>query len=384
MKEKEKLSLTERFALRYLINKSAKRPVAADEWFILNTFERNAIRNTKIRLYFMSGLLGILGVFAYYLPVHYFPHWFPKNTLTIFSGKHELPIAANVYSLILGIVEVALLTLLNLNAVHRIAVACGYPDTDDPLYDRYIAALAEAGLEKKDKRVLHLGLNPLQNVPKIWIILVTIFNYLKAMMSNLIIKFIVSRYLGRAVMRLYLNLISAPIYAFWNIMAATKVIQEAKIRIMSPRLIEKMIAYLYKEFGEDTLFREHLYDILQLMTMCARRFHYTHYMFAQALLERFEIPEKDKHLWNGDEYELFEKLPVRIQHAFSFLLAFGFMIDGQFGYREEKMLKALFESGYSPFSPKKVWEWEKSYREGYGMSAFFTTMDTLLFPPETE
>ncbi len=382
MEEKVKLSITEKIAMRYLTRGQGKPSTRADEWYILNTFERKAIRNTQIQLYVLSALSGVLGVLAYYLPVHYYPDFFPKNKIILVGEGWELPIVANLYSLVLGIIEVAVLTILNLNAVHQVAVACGYPDTNDPLYDRYIAALADVGLEKKDKRLLRLGLNPLQDVPKIWVILITIFNFLKAMMSNLLIKFLVSRYLGRAVMRLYLNLISAPIYAFWNVWAASRVIREARIRIMSPRLIEKMLSYLDQRFRDVPLFREHLYDILQLMATCTRRFHYTHYMYAQSLLHRFGIPEKEKHIWNGDEISLFQQLPEQIRFAYSFLIAFGFMIDGKFGYREEKMLKSLFDSGFSPFSTDKAWEWERLYREGYGMAGFFKMMESSLFPPE--
>jgi hypothetical protein len=362
-------------AVQYL-EKKEKNPQYADEWFILNDIERTTIAKVKRRLILLSGLTGAMGVVLYYAPVHLFPAYFQNTSLTICGEAWSIPIISNVYSLILGIAEVALLTFLNLDAVHKIADVCGYPDKDDPWHEQYLASLAEASLAKKDKRVLHLGLNPLQGIPKVFIFLLTVFNFIKAALSNFLIRVITKRMLGRFLLAKILDYVSVPVYALWNMYSANLVMKEAKIRIMAPKLIEQMCELLYQKFHKNPVFAENLHEVLQAMTATSRRFHYTHYVFASRMLHQFQLPAdheaKAIHLET-----LLPMQPDAIQKAYLYILVFGFIIDGNFGEAEKMLLRKLNKKGVINLAPEIVNAWQIAYIEGHGMKRLMEEVEAI-------
>lgn len=354
------------FAVQYL-EKKGKNPPPTDEWFILNEKERLTIRKVKRKLITLSGLTGAMGVILYYAPLHLFPEYFPNTALTIWGDTWNIPIYSNVYSLILGIVEIAILTYLNLDAVHQVADVCGYPDKDDPWYEQYVLSLAEASLAKKDKRVLNLGLNPLQGIPKFFIFLITVFNLIKAALSNFLIRIITKRMLGRFLLAKILDYVSVPVYALWNMYAANLVMNESKIRIMAPKLIEQMCQLLHQKFDKNPVFVENLHEVLQSMTATSRRFHYAHYVFASRMLHTFQLPSEHQaktiHLET-----LLPQQPEAIQKAYLYILVFGFIIDGDLGEAEKNLLRKLNKKGVINLAPEIVNAWQVAYLEGYGMT----------------
>lgn len=347
--------------------KRQKNAAPADDWFILNVHERAEIKKESRKLLTLSALTGGTGVILYYLPYHLCPTCFPNTSLTIWGQEWHVPILINLYSLFLGIVEIGILTYLNLNAVHKIADVCGYPDKDDPWYDPYLTSLADASLAKEEKGVLDLGLNPLLGIPKIFIFLITVFNFIKAALSNFLIRILVKRVLGRFVLAQLLDYVSVPIYALWNVYSAHKIIQEAKIRIMAPKLIDQICDVFHQKFQDNPAFIEHLHQVLQAMTATSRRFHYAHYVFAAKMLRTFQIPSHKK-AEIIDIAQLLKQQNQEIKYAYFYLLVFGFIIDGKLGEAEKRLIHKLNQAGIINLAPDIVSAWQIAYLEGYGMN----------------
>lgn len=349
----------------YLV-KRPKNIKPIDEWFILNVYERAKIKKEGRKLLALSALTGGIGVILYYLPYHLCPTCFPSTNIKVWGQEWHIPILLNLYSLLLGIVEIGVLTYLNLNAVHKIADVCGYPDKDDPWYDPYLTSLADASLSKEEKGVLTLGLNPLLGIPKVFIFLITIFNFIKAALSNFLIRILVKRVLGRFFLAQLLDYVSVPVYALWNVYSAHKVIQEAKIRVMAPKLIDQVCDIFHQKFQDNPAFIEHLHQVLQAMTATSRRFHYAHYVYASKLLHTFQIPPTKK-AEIIDITKLLEEQKNEIKYAYFFVLVFGFIIDGNLGEAEKKLIRKLNQAGIINLSPDIVSAWQIAYLEGYGM-----------------
>ncbi|MFN0201813.1 MAG: LBF_2804 family protein [Bacteroidia bacterium] len=364
---KRKISFSERAALHYLSRRKRKTYQFTDDWHILNETEQAVLKQTYRLLLFWTSLTGAMGVLIYYVPVDLYPEYFPKTPVQFWGNTYEIPIISNLYSIILSVLEIFVLYSLHLNAVHKMAEVCNYPDKNDLKYEEHILALAEVSLEKKDKRVLKLGLNPMQGVPKIWIFAQTLFNLVRAFLSNFLAKLLFRRLLGRVLLRVWLDLMGMPIYAFWNMFAANLVFHEAKIRILAPRLIAQMTENMQVKFQENILFQEHLYDVLQAMTMKSRRFHYAHYLFAASMLQAFQIPIKKQHLLEKDIMLTLKALPNDIVEAYCHIFCFGFILDGRIGQQEKKWIQELYEAKLSPISPEKLSQWAEDYWEGRGI-----------------
>lgn len=340
MASEPSLSWLERNALRFLMRQQRSAP-QNDPWHLMNIQERRAIANIRVLLLCGAAVLGALGVVAYYVPVRLHPEWFPNSPLWGF----QISVLSTIYSIFLGILEVILLTILNLWAVHRMAVICGFPDAQSPDYQFDIVALTQAGLEKRDKRLLNLGINPYYGTAQWSVALLNLLNLLKAMLSNLLVKLVVGRLLGRGVMRMAVDMVGIPIYAFWNAFAANMVIKEAKIRIMSPNLIDFQIEKLRKTLAITPEIQQALYDLLFLAATAKRRFHFAQYAFGAALLVAFQVAEKEAHETSDSPLTVLERFPKEHQKAVAEAFAIFLILDGRLRKRELVFAEALEKVG---------------------------------------
>jgi hypothetical protein len=369
-----KLSFTEKIAFRYFITKS-KPTAPADEWYILNESEKKVFHNTFYQLLVSSAIIGALGIILYYLPLLFFPEYFPPYLLEIKGEIYKIPLISNVYSLILAIIEVVLLTILNLAAVHNMAQICGFPDPNEADFQENIAALAQASLESKDKRLLHFGINPFYGVSKVSVFLLTTLNLLKAFLSNLIIKIIFRRFLGRVILRVYIDLIGAPVYAFWNAYSAYIVFSEAKIRILSTQLIQLFCKKLAQKYAQNADFKLYMYDMLHYIATSKRRFHYTQAELAEQLLLHFEIPIQSAYQPSENLLLLFQNAKPEIRKDLVHIIMFGMIIDGRFLLREKRLLQTLQNQGLTDISIEEVKKWLKGYLNGESIPELLQRID---------
>jgi len=369
-----KLSLTEKIAFRYFITKS-KPTAPVDEWYILNETEKKVFHNTHYQLLVSSAIIGALGILLYYLPLYFFPDYFPPYLLEWGQETYKIPLISNIYSLFLAILEVVILTILNLAAVHNMAQVCGFPNPNEADFQENIAALAQASLESKDKRLLHFGINPFYGVSKVSVFLLTLLNLLKAFLSNLIIKLIFRRFLGRVVLRVYIDLIGAPIYAFWNAYSAHIVFSEARIRILSTQLIQLFCQKLAKKHSQNADFKQYMYDMLHYIATSKRRFHYTQAELAEQLLLHFSIPIKTAHLPSENLLTLLQNAKPEIRKDLIHILLFGIIIDGRFLIREKRFLQLLQNQGFTEVSVTQVKSWLKGYLNGESIPELLQRID---------
>lgn len=78
-----------------------------------------------------------------------------------------------------------------------IAKACGSPSNTDPNYEENIDSLINVGLEKKQKNLTQIGINPFEGLSKWSVTLFQLLIKLKATISGFLWKLLVAKLLGR-------------------------------------------------------------------------------------------------------------------------------------------------------------------------------------------
>lgn len=374
-KKKKKKGFWEKLAERKI--KQYHEVQNESELFLLSEEEIQTLKDIRRNTYWKAGIAGALGVLVLYIPYHIwgstiFPETIvvpPKNPF--YNEPIPIEIEFMIYSVVLVMIEIWYLTYINIQAVTAIAHVCGHPNPTDENYQHNLNALVAVGLEKKQKQLESIGINPFEGLSKVG---VTIFQFLlrlKATASNMIFRIVVKKVLGRYALRLVLDMAGIPVYAFWNIWGSRKVMNEARIRVMAPPLIKRVANDLYEEQKDNEEFRKHIYDTLQLISESKRSFHYNHFLLSITLLNKFDIEIKEEPPYNEDFLEQIPKLSDQSRKAVQQLFIFGIMIDGRISLKERKAIKYLIEKNVLQYSEEEIKKWSDDYFDGRGIEGFF-------------
>jgi hypothetical protein len=219
--------------------------------FLLNAAELEAVKRLEKRALFVSGLIGTIAVLSLYLPQYAFPNSFPNHDIVLpIVGTVAVPLVATIYGIVLVFLEIWALTLLHVYCIHNMAVATGYITESTKLVPEKLKKILAVSTEQKDKTLLNYGIDPYQGLKTSHVLLFNLFIALKATLSNMVVKIIVRRFLGRFAVREVLDLLGIPIFAFWNIMATRTVLREARVMIMGQNLIDALAPRFEKTAAE--------------------------------------------------------------------------------------------------------------------------------------
>jgi hypothetical protein len=371
MSKPKKKSYFERYAYDQLTQNKGGQ--AGEELFLLSEKEIAALRKIRIATYLKAIIAGSLGVVLLYVPYHLWGDiLFPTTNVSVFFLQDPLPLEIEflIYSVVLVIAEIWYLTIVNIKAVSSIAAACGCPSTSDPNFEDNVGALIAVGLEKKQKELASIGINPYEGLSKWSVILYQIVLKLKAALSGFLLKLLVTKVLGRYALRMIVDLAGIPVYAFWNAWGVRTIMNETRVRVMAPPLINKFTQKLYEDFKDNEQFRSTIYNTLQAISTSKRSFHYNHFLLATSILNKFEIPVSTQPNYEEDFLKNIPKFEAEVERAIAKLLLFGIMIDGRLSMREKRALKNLRELGVMPYSEGQVKQWTKDYFEGRGLEEF--------------
>lgn len=374
MTKPKKKSYFERYAYDQLTRNKGDQ--FGEELFLLSEKEIAALRKIRTATYLKAILAGSLGVILLYVPYHLWGDiLFPTTNVPVFFLQDPLPLEIEflVYSVVLVIAEIWYLTVVNIKAVSAIASACGCPSTTDPNFEDNVGALIAVGLEKKQKELASIGINPYEGLSKCSVILYQIVLKLKAALSGFLLKLLVTKVLGRYALRMVVDLAGIPVYAFWNAWGVRTIMNETRVRVMAPPLINKFTQKLYTDFKDSDQFRSTIYNTLQAISTSKRSFHYNHFLLATSILSKFEIPVSTQPNYEEDFLMNVPKLDSDVERAIAKLLLFGIMIDGRLSMREKRALENLRELGVMPYSEEQVKRWTKDYFEGRGLEEFLAS-----------
>ncbi len=352
-------------------------PQGNKPYHLIDDEEDIGLRALQWKAIVMTSLTGVMGVCLLYLPGIVFPDSYlsqTKHLLEIY--QMELPLQPYFlgYGVLLAFLEIVVLTFIHLWVVRKIAQICDFPHRQDPRRDAHIRVLFEVSLEKEDKSLLRFNLNPLAGLSYWKTLAYNLLNVLKATLSNIFIKLILSRILGRFVLRALIDLVGIPVFAFWNGMATWRVIREAKIRIMAPPLVQDLCKILAKDYQGNEAFEAHLYDMLQWIAVTKRNFHHNHLLLASQLHDTFQFAYQDKKAKSFEEIlPILQRLPEEVREGLLKVFLFGLLIDGSISAAEVRFLKQLDTKLHiNKALLAKLRLWAKEFVNGRGLASFLT------------
>jgi hypothetical protein len=359
----KKSGLIDKIATNYIQAALPAEPSA--EPHLLNETEQAVIKKVKQETLIAAAILGVLGVLLLYLPQYYFPQLFPDTAIKLFGKTWPVPIVGTIYGLVLVYAEIYALTYYNVRAVKTIAAACQFPPKGHPDYGHYVQALTDASLEKEHKGLDQFGINPYAGLPKWLVMFYFLLNKLKATLSNLVMKIVVKRVLGRYALRAVTDMAGIPIFAFWNAWASYKVINEAKVRIMCPIIIHQFTNDMQANWGNNPGFVKKLGAALAYVSQVKRNYNYAHFLFAQAFHHKLNaLPTV-----GGEHFlQLAPKLEPELRQALYKVIVFGLCIDGDFSEFEKLRIRKLVATNDFPYNYQQLEKLSADFSAGKGLA----------------
>jgi len=233
MAERRSPSFLERFGVSRLEQRHKQGGIAArggdDDVHLLNADERADLFALERRAIAKAGLIGAAsaGISAV-VEVALIPH---EADVFFYWG------VLGAVSAVCAVLEILLLSLDALHAAHGQAVIAGVRVDDDVDRDRTFRLLARAALELPNPidELADVTIDPLKETPKAWLLMAAIAYKAKVSVTNVIIKQLVRRALGRATLRAaVVPFVSVPVTAIWNIAVARRVLRESRVRVLGP------------------------------------------------------------------------------------------------------------------------------------------------------
>ena len=360
----ESSGLLDHLAMRYL-RQALDTSHPTDEPYVLNPTESRIIRRTKLLTLSMAALLGALGVLLLYVPQYNWPELFRDTPVAIFGTIYHMPIVTTLYGLLLVYIEVNLLVALNTVGTKAIMQVCQFPEGHDAQYDRHVQALADAALRKTHRSLLQAGIDPYLNMPRWGLTIFFLLNIAKAALSNLTLKFLMKRLLGRYAFRQMTDLAGMPVYAVWNAYASWQVLHEAQIRVMAPMTIREFVNELYDEWGNNEQFRPLILEALHYVAIPKRQYNYAHYLLTETIVDRFNL---HSHVTlTGHFAERAAHAPVEVRRSLERLIVFGVLVDGKLSWFEKRRLRQLRRKNFLTYSPDDIQHIGEAYNQGRGL-----------------
>lgn len=246
----------ERLGIRLLRRWARASPTRPhdDPVYVIDAQERGALRRVERGAVVRSAVAGGISGLVSALGVFWADASFSPDAADPTTGQHLL-----YWSVVLGvagvaaIIEIVYLYWDALRATHLLADAAGLAlfDEADERIDRPLAgALARAALELPNSAEPRLGVNPLREASRARLITYSLVYKGKIAVTNFLLKAIVRRAMGRALVRgAMVELVAIPVTAAWNALVTWRVMREARLRVMGPSAAAALVDGLWQLEG---------------------------------------------------------------------------------------------------------------------------------------
>jgi hypothetical protein len=160
--------------------------------------------------------------------------------------RDQLPLWAGFFAFagVISAVEIVFLYLLTIRGVAKLSDRSGIALGDDGYPALFGRGLARAALELPNPRVLVYGVDPYAYMPGWWIATRNIAYKMKVGVSSFLLRIFLRRVMGRMAIRGLIPLIAGPLYALWNAIIVWRIMNEARLRTLSPFAVEELLRQL--------------------------------------------------------------------------------------------------------------------------------------------
>ncbi len=324
------------------------QPQVLDEIHILNSEELNHLKRIEKAAVLRAGIAGaisaffcsVFGIFSYYyLEID------PNQNIS-WNDFFRFWILLGPVILFFTLLEFYYLYYDGLKSIAQIAFYAGLDLTQDK---PYISPLAEAALEIQNKNQELLGINPLKKSSKPKLFFSESLYKAKIIITNLLLKFIVSRIVGRVAVRGIFDLIAIPVTAFWDAWICYNILKEARLRAIGPSAIQERIQTYFpnpenlsEEFKAQVL-RSVAYTIVSTENLHPNLAYLVVQLHEKLKPQNLEFPINEELLFqNSHQLQKNELLIV------AKIMAFAIIIDGKITSKEKNIFNKFVSNAKIP------------------------------------
>ncbi len=365
---KDNTPIMERIGVKYLYKMHQKNPperidieayiLDEEERANINRIGRNAIIRATLAGAVSTIISGMCGFYADPLL---------DKAVTLFSKENFYYwLIVGGSTIVASLLEIIYLYYDILRTTHKLANAAHLelkPSSNKK--ECHASSLARAAFELPNGRESDLRIDPNRESSKILLALISIIYKLKISVTNFLVKALLTRMMGRAVSRAWLNFIAVPVCAFWNGWVAWLVVNELKIRVLGPSAANEII-HLILEHNAD-LSENAKITLLRAVGSCIVRtedlhpnLEYLYRAFDRVIEEPEGIIIDDTNLFLSELAILEQNEKLIVLQT----LIFASIIDGKITLKEKKLLSQAFKVCNIEFRYENIKNLVRRYRDG--------------------
>jgi len=332
--------------------------------------EIKEIQQLYVTSLIISAFIGVLFVLLFYLPIYMFPSFFNENVLQIQLWGLDLEIRwiRELDNFLLTYVELYFLSILSIYMIQRLAMVLDFPSMQSKHYQLHLQNIEKLSLEVKQKKEAELGLDPFLGLSRVQLYVYLLISRFKAMLSNMLIKFLLQRFASRYLLKAVIDLVGAPIYAFWNAYATAKLFKDSKFYIFSVELTDVLAEQLQQEQRIKEEISREIQHLLVSVVALKRDYSEINHYFSSRLLESLEISMHENEYKPLSMRELLEVSDPKTVQWVCLLFATGIILDGNISRRERKTLREITQDLMLKDSAlSQIDEYLAAYRQGQGI-----------------
>lgn len=346
------------------------RAVATDEnLHLLTPAELRLVRQTEFWAMAGAVLIELAAYLVIFLPIYRFPDLFESTALRLggpfihaTEGFHWL---RDGWMLLVTLLELYVLLLLNLAAVHGVAVATGYIKRNDQASKT--SGLIRIALESRFSELQQLGIDPFEKMNPWILYLFLAFNRLKGLLGSVLIRAAIANVFGREILRVYLDFSGMPLYMLINLYTTRVILRNARVVVMgqtSIDIVRERLPSLRLTPWEAGL----VYDTLQFIAVNKRDYHANHYYLTRAILDHFAMEVEANHPLPPDYLDKLKSARPAVAETCRLIIVLGFLLDGCLSWRERRQLARLRERGILRLDYPELKFYLRSFVDGQGLA----------------
>lgn len=349
-----------------------------EEVHLLSMDELRLVRRTEYWALAAAVLIEFVAYLVIFLPIYQFPDFFESRALRIGGSSLETPPiywVRDVWMLAVTLVELYVLLLVNLAAVHGIAVATGYIKRETKA--AHASGLVRIALDERFAAQQEYGIDPFEGLNPWLLYVFLLFNRLKGLIGSAVVRAVLSNVFGREVLRVFLDFSGMPIYMAINMYTTHVILRNARVVVMgqtSIEIIRRQFPKLALSSQEMTL----IYDTLQFIAVNKRDFHANHFYLTRAVVDHFAIPVEPAHHLPADYPQKLKSARQPVADLCRLVIVLGFLLDGRLSWRERLQVGRLRQQGILDITYSDLENYRRNFVDGQGLSAVTTRF---LVPP---
>lgn len=342
---------------------------ADEDLSTLTDEERYVLQQTEQAAYGYCIGIELAAYLLTYLPMYAWPALFAGARFEIggpflTAGAISLPWLRYLWTLSINFGELYVLLLMNLAAVHGIAVATGYIRRGRPI--AHARSLVRIALDRRFAGQQILGIDPFQGLNHWLLYFYLLVNRFKGFLGNLLVRAALTQFFGNQLLRWVVDFSGMPVYILVNLISTRVILRDARVVVMGGAAIASALEglpRLHLAPAEQAL----IYDTLQFIAINKRDYHLNHYLLSRDVLAYFGIPAERDHPLPPDFAQKLRRARPELAAICQQLITIGFVIDGRLSWLERRHLERLRRQGVFELDGRAVRAIQRDFLDGRGL-----------------